>query len=116
MHRAFYPAKGQQPASELMIRRNYENLMKGLGAVKMAGDKVPSEAFEKMGQAEYEKHGGSNLTGTSRQVDTYVIRQKDKEIWAQVFINSDFYILDIAEKAAMPQQATMLKADELKKN
>ncbi len=117
LHRALYPRNGQQPASELMVRRNYENLLKSLGAVKLTSAPVPSEAFEKMGQEEYNKHGGNYLTGTSRPVDTYVIRQKDKEVWMQLyFAGGDWYGLDVLEKAAMPQQVSTVSAADIKKN
>ncbi|MBC8084222.1 MAG: OmpA family protein [Hymenobacter sp.] len=113
LRRRFYPAEGQPEASELMIRRNYENLLTNLGAKKLSASKVASEAWEKIGTDEYNTHGGNQLTGTDRQADTYVIRQQNKEIWVQL-VAFDGYSLDVVEKAAMPQQVAPMKADELK--
>lgn len=106
-------------ASELMIMRNYENLLKDLGATTVFVGKTPREAIDKVGgyDAVY-KHGGKWSISPDRETATYVIRQKDKEVWVQVTpLGSDGdYALDVLERAAMPQQVTTIKADELKKN
>lgn len=108
---------GAKKASELMIQRNYENLLKTLGATKVYSGKVARAAIDKVGQEEAYKQGKWVLS-TDYVTDTYVIRQKNKEVWVQVTpLGSDGdYAINVTERAAMPQQATILKADELKKN
>jgi outer membrane protein OmpA-like peptidoglycan-associated protein len=103
-------------ASALMIRRNYENLLKGLGAVKVHSGAVAQAAIEKVGADAAYKHG-KWVVDNYRETDTYVIRQANKEVWAQVSaLGSDGdYCITVTERAAMPQQATIMKADELKK-
>ena len=116
--RLISPDSREQKASELMIRRNYETLLKDLGAIKVFSGKVSSEAIDKAGgSSEVYKHGKWSIS-TSYETDAYVIRQKDKEVWAQVTaLGSDGgYNLTVAERAPMPQQASIIKADELKKN
>ena len=104
-------------ASELMIQRNYENLLKGLGAVKVHSGETPRTVIDKLGSEKAYKYGKWVLS-PDHVTDTYVIRQKNKEVWVQVTpLGSDGdYAINVTERAAMPQQATILKADELKKN
>ncbi|MCB2378893.1 hypothetical protein LGH70_14925 [Hymenobacter sp. BT635] len=115
VRRTYRPADSEKAASELMVQRNYENLIKNLGGVKVSADKIPDETLKKMGETEYNKHsGGLSVYGP---VDTYVIRQKDKEVWVQVQTASDNqYKLNVTERAAMPQQAAVVGAADLKKN
>ena len=115
--RLFNPKNGEKKASELMIRRNYEDLLKTLGATKVSAVKVPREAIDKLGYDEVYKHGKWSVS-SDHDTDTYVIRQKDKEVWVQVTaLGGDAnYNLTVTERAAMPQQAGIIKADELKKN
>ncbi|WP_310392066.1 hypothetical protein [Hymenobacter sp.] len=117
VRRAYLAADEKAKASNLMISRNYEDLVKGLGGVKVSTGRVPGEAVEKVGREEYEKHDGQ-LDRSDDDIDTYVIRQKDKEVWVQVmpYIEGKYYQLNVTERAAMPQQAGLVKADELKKN
>ena len=115
--RLFDVDSGEKKASELMIQRNYEDLLKALGATKVHSGKVAQAAMDKIGQDEAYKHGKWVLS-TDHATDTYVIHQKNKEIWAQVSpLGGDGnYAITVTERAAMPQQATIMKADELKKN
>ena len=115
--RLFDVNSGEKKASELMIQRNYEDLLKGLGAVKVHSGEVAQTAIDKVGSDEVYKRGKWVLS-TDHVTDTYVIRQKNKEIWTQVTpLGSDGnYAINVTERAAMPQQATIMKADELKKN
>jgi hypothetical protein len=116
--RLIKPKDSDRKASELMIRRNYESLLKDLGGTKVFSGKVPSEVIEKAGgyNAVY-KYGKWSIS-TSHETDAYVIRQEDKEVWVQVTTlgGDGNYNLTVIERAPMPQQATIIKADELKKN
>ncbi|WP_157807732.1 hypothetical protein [Hymenobacter chitinivorans] len=112
--RNFRPIDSEKAASEIMMQRNYENLVTSLGGVKVASGQVPEETVTAFGEQEYNKH--NNHISTYRPVDTYVIRQKDKEVWVQVQPEDDKYQLNVIEKAAMPQQAGVVGATELKKN
>lgn len=100
--------------SELMQQRNYEALIKNLGGVQVSSGELPSEAVEKIGRDAYNKNGGGISSGD--QVDTYVIRQKDKEVWIQLHPGETFMNINVTERAAMPQQVSTIPADELKKN
>lgn len=102
------------PVTELAIDRNYENQLTQLGAVKVWTGIVPEEAVDKIGSDEFFKHCGFGTNGNDAS-DTYLIRQKDKEIWIQ--LNSQLggdYGIDVVEKAVMPNLTTVLKAEELK--
>lgn len=108
---------GEKKASQLMIQRNYGDLLKSLGAVQVSSSKLPQAAIDKVGSDEVYKHGKWVLSN-DYVTDTYVIRQKNKEVWTQVTpLGGDGnYAINVTERAAMPQQATIMKADELKKN
>ncbi|GAB3240817.1 hypothetical protein GCM10027346_35520 [Hymenobacter seoulensis] len=112
--RQFRPVDSKKAASELMILRNYENLVKNLGGVKVYSGEIDKDVLKKFGEAEYDKHSGSLRSYFS--TDTYVIRQKDKEVWVQVQAHDNDYRLSVVERAAMPQQASVMPATELKKN
>lgn len=114
LRRSYIAVNDQKKTSVLMMQRNYENLVKSLGGVKVWSGELPSEAVEKLGSAEFRKYNGNIDPGN--QVDTYVIRQKDKEIWVQLKPDDYRYYLNVIERAAMPQRVSALKADELKKN
>ena len=114
LRREYIAADEKKRTSDLMIQRNYENLIKSLGGVLVNSGSIPNEALEKVGREEFRKHNVS--PSSSDQVNTYVIRQKDKEIWVQVKTDDYHIDLDVVEKAAMPQQATVTSAAELKKN
>lgn len=114
LHREYIPVNDQKETSELMMQRNYENLVKSLGGVKVWSGTLPIEPIDKLGREEFNKHNGG--IDPNNQIDTYVIRQKDKEIWVQLKPDHYRYTLNVAERAAMPQHASVLKADELKKN
>jgi hypothetical protein len=114
LRRRYRPVDKQKQASDLMIRRNYENLITGLGGVKVFSGEIPSEAIKKVGSSTAEKGG---VSGYSGEYDIYVIRQKDKEVWVQVQKPGiDEYFLNVTERAAMPQQVSVIPATELKKN
>ena len=99
-----------------MIQRNHEDLLKTLGATKVHSGKVAQAAIDKIGPDEAYKHGKWVLS-TDYTTDTYVIRQKNKEVWVQVTpLGSDGNCaINVTERAAMPQYATIMKTDELKK-
>lgn len=108
---------GEKKASELMIQRNYDDLLKTLGATKVHSGMVPRAAIDKIGQDEVYKHG-KWVISTDYVTNTYVIRQKNKEVWVQVTAlgSGGDYAITVTERAPMPQQASIMKADELKKN
>lgn len=60
-------------------------------------------AIDKIGPDEAYKHGKWVLS-TDYTTDTYVIRQKNKEVWVQVTpLGSDGnYAINVTERAAMP--------------
>ena len=100
--------------SELMQQRNYESLIKSLGGVQVSSAELPGAAIEKVGNDTYRKYAG-NISGGD-QVDTYLIRQKDKEVWIQVHPGDTYMDVVVTERAAMPQQVSTIPAEELKKN
>ncbi|WP_310392070.1 hypothetical protein [Hymenobacter sp.] len=112
--RLFQPKDRDKKSSALMVQRNYEELFKQIGAVKVSDTQVPREAVEKIGSDNYYKYNGG-ISGGNEPAYTYVLRQKGKEIWLQLEVSTDQYRLNVTERAAMAQQATLLKADELKK-
>lgn len=98
--------------SELLIDRNLDNQLKALGAVKVWTGIIPKDTIEKIGgNTVFYQHSGC---GNDSEGDTYLIRQKDKQIWVQTSTSADSYRIDVVEKAELPQLTTVLKAEELK--
>lgn len=114
LRREYIAINEQKKTSELMQQRNYENLVKSLGGVKVSSGQLPNEVVEKFGSDKYHKHDGG--IDPNDQVDTSVIRQKDREIWVQLAPGGYHYNLNVTERAAMPQRALATPAVELKKN
>ena len=114
LRRQYRVIDDNKKTSELMQQRNYENLIKSLGGVQVSSAELPSEAVDKVGSDKYHKNDGGISAGN--QVDTYLIRQKDKEVWIQVKPGETYMNLNVTERAAMPQQVSVLPANELKKN
>lgn len=117
LRRQYQSANDQKETSELMKERNYENLVKTLGGVKVWAGKIPAEVIDKFGRDEYNKHSGG-IEG-DKQTDTYLIRQPSKEIWIQLLpsqAGDTYYRLNVTERAAMPQRVSATPAAELKKN
>lgn len=115
LRREFNPKDRDKQASELMIRRNYENWVKSVGGTKVFSGVIPSDAVKAAGGEEITHKGGlSNYTNA--EYDVYLIRQKDKEVWVQLQKPSTQYYLNMVERAAMPQQVSTVKAADIKKN
>lgn len=112
LRREYRSVNNKKETSELMIERNYENLVKSMGGVKVWAGKIPDEAVATI-RDDYNKYKGLS---TDTPTDTYLIRQKDKEVWVQLLPGSDRYTLNVVERAAMPQKLTVTPAAELKKN
>ncbi|AMR27198.1 hypothetical protein A0257_08870 [Hymenobacter psoromatis] len=77
LRRAYVAVNDQKETSELMMERNYDNLIKSLGGVKVWSGDIPSEAKDKVGD-DYGKYHGLDA---GKSADTYLIRQKDKQVW-----------------------------------
>ena len=114
LRRQYRVIDDNKKTSELMQQRNYENLIKSLGGVQVSSGELPDAAVEKIGRDTYNKYSGSISGGNL--VDTYVIRQKDKEVWIQVKPGETYMNINVTERAAMPQQVSTIPAEELKKN
>lgn len=114
LRRQYRVIDDNKKTSELMQQRNYEALIKSLGGVQVSSAVLPREAVETVGRDTYNKYSGNMDSGD--QVDTYLIRQKDKEVWIQVKPGETYMNINVTERAAMPQQVSVLPADELKKN
>ncbi|MFD2783862.1 hypothetical protein [Hymenobacter rubripertinctus] len=114
LRRQYRVINNNKKTSELMQQRNYETLIKSLGGVQVSSGELPREAVEKIGRDTYKKYTGNIDAGD--QVDTYVIRQKDKEVWIQVKPGETYMNINVTERAAMPQQVSTVPAGELKKN
>ena len=112
LRRQYVSINQQKETSELMMERNYENLVKSLGGVKVWAGQIPGEARDKVGD-DYGKYHGLDA---GKSADTYLIRQKDKEVWVQLVPDHYSYTLNVVERAAMPQKLTVTPAAELKKN
>ncbi|MBT9394577.1 hypothetical protein KLP40_15505 [Hymenobacter sp. NST-14] len=114
LRRQYRVMDDNKKTSELMQQRNYENLINSLGGVQVSSGELPREAIEKVGRDTYGKYNADISSGDL--VDTYVIRQQNKEVWIQVKPGETYMNINVIERGAMPQQVATIPAEELKKN
>ncbi len=102
-------------ASAFQVFKTYESLITGLGGVRV---------FE--GTAKPMKDLGVNFSEMRHrhpvfggdQMGVYMLRTPEKEIWLEAYVskyNEDTYFLTVVEKKALEVKASLLAAEEMKK-
>ncbi len=104
-----------QGASAFQVLKTYESLVTGLGGVKVFEGKgedmdVPRLEFSDM------RH--RNPTYDGDQMGVYILRTPESEIWVEAYVNPNRggpYYLTVVEKKALEVKASLLPAEEMKK-
>ncbi len=111
-------AKEGKEFSKLEVSRNLDNLIKQAGGVKVFEGKIPSDSTHKLN----EDHNDITVAYVdgfgdffNNPVSEYVIHRTDKTIWIHLCLGMYNGSISILETKAFEQTATMIPADELKK-
>jgi OmpA-OmpF porin, OOP family len=102
-----------QGASAFQVFKTYESLVTGLGGVKVFEGKG-----EDMAKLEFsDMRHRSPVYGTD-QMGVYMLRTPQSEIWVEAYVNPNQggpYYLTVVEKKALEVKASLLPAEEMKK-
>jgi len=104
-------------ASAHQVFKTYESLVTGLGGVKVFEGNI--DQMENLKLEFREKRHRYPVLGDD-QLGVYVLRLPDKEIWVEAYVNTfvrrkDRYYLTVVEKKALEVKASLLPAEEMKK-
>jgi len=113
---ATFEAVGQG-ASFFQVQKTYEKLVHDLGGVTVWEGNMQKFADSKL-QMDEPRHRGSYSVWSAEKAGVYMVRTPDREIWVEVYQryeDSAGYWLTVVEKKALPMQASVLPAAEMKK-
>lgn len=101
-------------ASGFQVFKTYEALVTGMGGVKVFEGKVDDMQTLKLEFSEM-RH---RVPASGSQIGVYMLRTPESEIWVETYINRNVegqYFLTVVEKKALEVKASLLPAEELKK-
>ena len=104
-------------ASFFQVQKTYEKLVHDLGGVTVWEGNMQKFRDAKLTFDERRHRGRYNMYG-SEKAGVYMVRTPDKEIWVepyQIYDDHENYWLTVVEKKALPMQASVLPAAEMKK-
>lgn len=104
-------------ASFFQVQKTYEKLVHDLGGVTVWEGSMQKFADAKLPFDERRHRGRYSMYG-SEKAGVYMLRTPDKEIWVepyQIYDDHENYWLTVVEKKALPMQAAVLPAAEMKK-
>ncbi len=97
--------------SAIEIQRNYQNLLKTLGAVRVGAVSSTDENFQaKAGAPVVDVWSKLDLQQLPGEYETYVVRTPDKTIWFG-FGFGIYTEVQVVEEQAMKQSITLIKTD-----
>lgn len=102
-------------ASAFQVFKTYEALVTGMGGVKVFEGK--GDDMDIVRQEFSDMRHRSPVYGTD-QMGIYMVRTPDSEIWVEAYINPNHqgpYHLTVVEKKALEVKASLLPAEEMKK-
>ncbi|MBF9220258.1 OmpA family protein [Hymenobacter ruricola] len=104
-------------ASFFQVQKTYEKLIHDLGGVTVWEGNMQKFADAKLTFDE-RRHRGRYSMFPHEKAGVYMVRTPDKEIWVepyQIYDDHENYWLTVVEKKALPMQASVLPAAEMKK-
>jgi len=104
-------------ASFFQVQKTYEKLVHDLGGVTVWEGNMQKLRDAKLEFDERRHRGRYSMYG-SEKAGVYMLRTPDKEIWVepyQIYDDHENYWLTVVEKKALPMQASVLPAAEMKK-
>ncbi|RTQ45815.1 OmpA family protein [Hymenobacter gummosus] len=104
-------------ASFFQAQKTYEKLIKDMGGVTVWEGSMQKFKDAKL-NFEEQRHRGRYNMWDSEKAGVYMVRTPDREIWVEAYKqwdDKDNYWLTVVEKKALPMQAAVLPAEQLKK-
>lgn len=104
-------------ASFFQVQKTYEKLVHDLGGVTVWEGNMQKFADTKL-EMDERRHRGRYSSWGSEKAGVYMARTPDREIWVEVYqryYDDAGYWLTVVEKKALPMQASVLPAAEMKK-
>jgi outer membrane protein OmpA-like peptidoglycan-associated protein len=104
-------------ASFFQVQKTYEKLIHDWGGVTVWEGNMQKFKDSKL-EFDERRHRGRYNMYPSEKAGVYMVRTPDKEIWVepyQIYDDHENYWLTIVEKKALPMQASVLPAAEMKK-
>ncbi|HEX6729603.1 MAG TPA: OmpA family protein [Pyrinomonadaceae bacterium] len=102
-------------ASGFQVFKTYEALVTGMGGVKVFEGTAEDMDDRKL---EYSEMRHRSPVLSKDQIGVYMVRTPESEIWVEAYINPNRegpYYLTVVEKKALEVKASLLPAEELKK-
>ncbi len=102
-------------ASAFQVLKTYESLVTGLGGVKVFEGK--GEDLDAL-RLEFSDKRHRSPVYSSDQIGVYMLRTPESEIWVEAYVNPSKrgpYSLTVVEKKALEVKASLLPAEEMKK-
>lgn len=101
--------------SELESRRNYENLVASLGAVKLPAADPSSAAFiQANGGDRYKiERTDLHLRDVRYSYGAYLIRRPDTNIWISLAVGESHTVISVIEEKAMEQTVGLVSAEDM---
>jgi len=114
-HGEIFAAEPGHEGSEFEVKRNFEELIKQMGGIKVSEERVPAETINAWGDEITQGfiEGLGNVY--SAPVITYLVRRTDGNIWVHLVADNTNYAYVIGQEKAFEQTAKLLPAAELKK-
>ncbi|MBC8110974.1 MAG: OmpA family protein [Verrucomicrobia bacterium] len=104
-------------ASAFQVFKTYESLITGLGGVKVWQGKGIAMIDKKI-KYEDPRHRAKYNMLNEEQMGIYVVKTADKEVWLEAYKaygDEENYWLTVMERKALPMKASVLPAEQMKK-
>lgn len=110
-----HPADGEE-WQQFYVDKSYEDMILGLGGVKIAEEVVTKEEVDRVGKDKLKSGDeGSFDYWSNIPIKTFLLKRSDNDIvYIQLQTTSTSGAIQIAEKGSFHQTITLIKADEIK--
>ncbi len=114
-HGEVFAAEAGHDGSEFEVKRNFDELVKQMGGVKVSEGRVPTETIKEWGDEITQGFIDGLGNVYSAPATTYLVRRNDGNIWIHLVADNVNYAYVIGQEKAFQQTAGLVPASELKK-
>ena len=113
-HGEVFAAEAGHDGSEFEVKRNFDELVKQMGGVKVSEGRVPTETIKEWGDEITQGFIDGLGNVYSAPATTYLVRRNDGNIWIHLVADNVNYAYVIGQEKAFQQTAGLVPASELK--